>query len=142
MSKREPTCFLTADTALVVGNEVLLVKRRNEPFRGMWCLPGGFIDADEKVLDGCLRELREETSVTGVLLEFFGAYGDPGRDPRGRTVTFMYWARLDSKPEAKAGDDAAEFNWFDLYNPPAMAFDHGQMLADIRARLAAITGKK
>ena len=135
MTSRQPNCFLAADTAVIVGNEVLLVRRRNEPFRGMWCLPGGFVDPGERVVDGALRELREETSVNAVNVRFFGAYGDPGRDPRGRTVSFVYWVRADRKPQATAGDDAADFKWFDLNRLPEMAFDHGSILAEMRSRL-------
>jgi 8-oxo-dGTP diphosphatase len=132
---RQPNCFLTADAVLIVGNEVLLVQRKNEPFQGAWCIPGGFVDPEEKVLDAAKRELQEETGVENVELTQVGAYGDPGRDPRGRTVSFVYWCLLDKKPPAVAADDAADCNWFDLNALPKMAFDHGQILADIRTRL-------
>lgn len=135
---RSPNCFLTADTALIVGNEILLVRRKNDPFKGNWCLPGGFVDPDERVHDAAMRELMEETGITGVTTEQFGAYGDPGRDPRGRTVSLVYWTRLASKPDATAGDDAAEAGWFPLADLPPMAFDHGTIVNDIKHRLAKI----
>jgi 8-oxo-dGTP diphosphatase len=135
VAKREHNCFLTADAALICRDEVLLVRRKNEPFRGKWCLPGGFVDPDELVQAGALRELQEETGVAGVELHPFGVYSDPGRDPRGRTVTFVFWAALAEKPKTVASDDAAECGWFRLDNPPEMAFDHGKILADIRSRL-------
>src|SRR5688500_16009399 len=97
-----PPCYLTADSILIVGIEVLLVKRKHEPFQGKWGLPGGFVDQDEKVLDAAKRELQEETGVENVSLTQFGAYGDPGRDPRGRTVSLVYWSLLEHKPNAKA----------------------------------------
>ena len=127
--------MLTADSILIVGNEVLLVQRKHEPFQGNWGLPGGFVDPDEKVLDAAHRELQEETGVTNVTLTPFGAYGDPGRDPRGRTVSLVYMSILERKPHAKAADDAADCAWFDLNHLPEMAFDHAQILADVRARL-------
>ena len=130
-----PTCLLTADAVLIVGTEVLLVQRKHDPFQGKWCIPGGFVDPEEKVLDAARRELQEETGVENVSLTQFGAYGDPGRDPRGRTVSFVYWCLLDAKPSATAADDAADCNWFDLNVLPEMAFDHGQILADVRTRL-------
>jgi 8-oxo-dGTP diphosphatase len=136
--ERTPNCYLTADTVLIVENEILLVRRKNEPFRGSWCFPGGFVDPGEKVEDGALRELMEETGVTGVKVEQFGAYGDPGRDPRGRTVSFVYWSRLHRKPEVKANDDAMEAGWFSLEQLPPLAFDHGKIAQDIRRRLRAM----
>ena len=132
---RTPNCYLTADIVLISGNEVLLVRRKNDPYRGSWCFPGGFIELDEKVEDGALRELMEETGVTGVRVEQFGAYGDPGRDPRGRTVAVVYWARIMTRPEIKAGDDAAAAGWFSLSQLPPLAFDHGRIAQDIIRRL-------
>ena len=130
-----PCSYLTADAVLIVDNEVLLVQRKYDPFKGKWGFPGGFVDPDEKVLDGAKRELQEETGITNVELSQFGAYGDPGRDPRGRTVSFVYWAFPKEKPHAKAADDAANCGWFSLDNLPEMAFDHGKILSDVRNRL-------
>ncbi|MGH9857761.1 MAG: NUDIX domain-containing protein [Acidobacteriota bacterium] len=132
---RNPNCLLTADAILIVRNEVLLVQRKNEPFQGKWCIPGGFVDPDEKVMDAAKRELQEETAVENIALTQFGAYGDPGRDPRGRTVSFVYWCLLERKPSTMAADDAADCKWFDLDALPEMAFDHGQILTDVRAKL-------
>jgi 8-oxo-dGTP diphosphatase len=128
---RKPNCYLTADSALIVGKEILLVQRKHDPFGGQWALPGGFVDPEEKTEDGALRELMEETGVTGVRMQQFRAYGDPGRDPRGRTVSVVFWARLSEKPDAHAGDDAAETGWFSLEDLPPMAFDHGQIAKDL-----------
>jgi len=131
---RIPHFYMTADALLVAGNEVLLIRRKNEPFRGKWALPGGFVDAEERIPNAALRELEEETGITGVPLKEFGTYGEPGRDPRGRVVCVVYWAHLPEKPTATANDDAAECGWFDLDHPPEMAFDHAQILADARRR--------
>jgi 8-oxo-dGTP diphosphatase len=129
---RPYNCYLTADTIVNVGDDVLLVRRKNEPFRGIWCFPGGFVDLDEKVLDGALRELQEETGITNVKVEVFGTYADPGRDPRGRTVTVVYRTHPSQRPEVRAGDDAAECGWFSLKNLPEMAFDHSKIAEDFR----------
>jgi 8-oxo-dGTP diphosphatase len=83
-------------------------------------------------LDAALRELQEETGVENVNVVTFGTYGDPGRDPRGRTVTVVYIAQLNEKPQARAGDDAAECGWFQLNALPPMAFDHKKVLEDYR----------
>jgi 8-oxo-dGTP diphosphatase len=129
---RPYNCYLTADTIVNVGDDVLLVRRKNEPFRGMWCFPGGFVDPDEKILDGALRELQEETGITNVTVQEFGTYGDPGRDPRGRTVTVVYRTHPTERPEVKAGDDAAECGWFSINKLPLMAFDHAKIAEDFR----------
>ena len=93
------------------------------------------MDADEKIPDAAIREMQEETGITGIPLREFGTYGDPGRDPRGRVVCVVYWAVLDQKPEATAGDDAADCRWFDLDQLPDLAFDHARILADARQKL-------
>lgn len=133
--KREHNCYLAADSLVFVGNEVLLVQRKNEPFRGKWAVPGGFVDPDERLEAAARRELEEETGLKNVPLKLFAAYGEPGRDPRGRTVTFVYWARLREKPEAKAADDAEDCRWFDLEHLPGLAFDHDQVLKDAMRRM-------
>lgn len=133
---------VTADIAIVTREaepRVLLIRRKQEPFAGAWALPGGFVDPNEPLADAARRELREETGVTGVDLEQLAAFGDPGRDPRGWTVTVAFLARVDaSAVTASAGDDAAAVAWHSLASPPSpLAFDHAQMLARVRARLAA-----
>jgi 8-oxo-dGTP diphosphatase len=130
-----PCSYLTADAILIVADQVLLVQRKNEPFKGKWAFPGGFIDENEGVLDGAKRELQEETGIENVSLSQFGAYADPGRDPRGRTVSIVFWSFLTEKPEAKASDDAANCEWFLLNQLPQMAFDHELILSDVRRRI-------
>jgi 8-oxo-dGTP diphosphatase len=137
---KRPTCYLTADAILIVGNDVLLVQRKHDPFQGKWALPGGFVDEDEKTLDAAKRELQEETGVENISLTQFGAYGDPGRDPRGRVVSVVYWSLLEKQPETSAADDAADCKWFDLNDLPDLAFDHAQILADVRNRLKLMRG--
>jgi 8-oxo-dGTP diphosphatase len=133
---------VTADIVIVsleLEPRVLLIRRADEPFQGAWALPGGFVDPDETLAEAAHRELQEETGVTGVHLEQLGAFGDPGRDPRGWTVTVAFLARLDrSAVKPKAGDDAAAVKWHPLDRPPKkLAFDHDKILARARARLAA-----
>jgi 8-oxo-dGTP diphosphatase len=137
---KRPTCYLTADAILIVENDVLLVQRKHDPFQGKWALPGGFAGEDEKTLDAAKRELQEETGVENISLTQFGAYGDPDRDPRGRVVSVVYWSLLEKQPEARAADDAADCKWFDLNDLPDLAFDHAQILADVRNRLKLMRG--
>ena len=97
-----PRPGLTVDACIIAprdsGPHVLLIKRKKDPFEGSWALPGGFVDEGERLIDAAARELKEETSVDPgkVPLEQVGAYGDPGRDPRGWTVSAVYCAILPS----------------------------------------------
>lgn len=110
--------------------KLLLVNRKYEPFKGKWCLPGGFVDIDEELDDAAARELAEETALVEVRLEQIHAFGNVGRDPRGRviTVTFMGIVTKEQN-KLKAGDDAAEARWFDIEKlPEDMAFDHNEVV--------------
>jgi len=130
-----PRPMLTADCVVVNDrNEILLVKRGNEPFRGCWALPGGFMEMDETIERCAVRELEEETSlvVTEQDIRLIGIYSAPGRDPRGRTVTAAYLVKIEegSMKNAHAGDDAAELRWWPLSALPPLAFDHAQIVDD------------
>jgi len=104
--------------------EILLIKRGNDPFKGKWALPGGFVDENESLEVAAARELKEETGLNGILLTQMHAFGNPGRDPRGHTVSVVYVGYLPLDLEAIAGDDAAEVAWFKLDSLPDLAFDH------------------
>lgn len=105
---------------------VLLVRRGREPFAGCWALPGGFVEMDEALRAAALRELAEETGVTGVPLAQFHTYGDPGRDPRGRSISVVYAGLAEAGGSApRGGDDAADARWFPVDALPVLAFDHG-----------------
>ncbi|GFO80751.1 MAG: hypothetical protein A49_03780 [Methyloceanibacter sp.] len=90
---------------------VLLIRRRHEPFKGGYALPGGFVEIGETVEEACRRELREETGVCARDLRLVGVYSDPSRDPRGHTVSVAFLAQLAAPAEAVAGDDAAAAEW-------------------------------
>jgi len=118
--------------------EALLVKRRHWPFEGTWAIPGGFVNPDESLEDSARRELAEETNVRDVYLEQLYTFGDPGRDPRTRVITVVYYAliRAEQLPRVvRAGDDAAETAWFPVYTLPTMAFDHEKILTYTMQRL-------
>src|SRR2546423_15700915 len=105
---------VTVDVVIVTREaapKVLLIRRRADPFAGAWALPGGFVDPGETLAAAAERELREETGVGGVDLEQLAAFGDPGRDPRGWTVSVAYLARVEAGAAAAAADDAAEVGW-------------------------------
>ena len=129
-----PRPMVTADVACFAEEEgrtwLLLIQRNHAPFAGRWALPGGFVDENEALEAAASRELREETGLEAAPLEQFGAYGDPGRDPRGHTVTVAYLARLPRRVEAAGADDAAAASWFAVDELPPLAFDHDRIIAD------------
>lgn len=143
-----PRPAVTVDTVLcrcgpTGALQVLLIRRARAPYAGSWALPGGFVDVDEDLPDAARRELLEETGVRVRRLLQLGAYGTPGRDPRGHSVGVAFLALAGPGAAAPvAGDDAAACGWFALWRPPAMAFDHGCMLRDARARLRALAGDR
>ena len=108
--------------------QVLLIKRRDEPFKDHWAVPGGFVEVGvghkskgeqgESLYDAAARELKEETDLDverdGVFLEQLFTFGDPGRDPRGRVISVAYYALVspDATARVRAGDDATEALWF------------------------------
>ena len=134
-----PRPALTVDLVIATREprpRVLLIRRRSEPFAGRWALPGGFVNENEPLAIAAQRETLEETGVEVTDLEQLYTAGDPGRDPRGWTVTVGYLVRVkadDLKPVA--ADDAEAVGWFPLEKLPQMAFDHATILARARARI-------
>ena len=122
--------------------DVLLIRRARSPFKDYWAFPGGFVDQDEDLEAAAHRELEEETGISGLRLEQIGAFGVPGRDPRGHTVSIAFGAVLtDGNVSVRAADDAAEAGWFSIEAPPALAFDHDKILAAALDRFRESVGQ-
>lgn len=133
-----PRPALTVDVVIATREaapRMLLIRRGKDPFKGRWALPGGFVDENERLIDAAKRELVEETGVEIDELEQLYTAGDPGRDPRGWTVSVVFLARVADPPAATAADDATEVGWFPLHQPPEMAFDHATILIRAAARI-------
>lgn len=134
-----PRPTVTVDVVILTREpkpRVLLIRRKNEPFAGAWAIPGGFVNMDEDLETAARRELIEETGVRVARLEQLHTFGDPGRDPRGRTISVVYMAQLSAARLApRAQDDAAEVGWHPLDRLPPLAFDHGTVLALARRRV-------
>lgn len=114
------------------GLRILMIRRKQDPFAGSWAFPGGFVEIEEMFEDAARRELLEETgfAATGPL-GFVGVYGDPGRDPRGRTISMVYaTAVARSWKKVAGGDDAAAAEWLDPWTLRDLAFDHDTILGD------------
>ena len=109
--------------------KLLLVERGIPPFKGMWALPGGYLQMDEDAIDGAKRELFEETGLRDAYIEQFRTFSAVDRDPRGRVITIAHLA-LVRISEVKGGDDAAKAQWFPLKDVPQLAFDHDMILRE------------
>lgn len=120
---------LTVDGIIFLGDSFLAVKRKNEPFQGMFALPGGFVDYGETVEQAVVREILEETSIHTKVHLPVGVYSRPDRDPRGHTISCVFiMSSISGK--AKAGDDAAAVKWLSWKEPGELAFDHAEILKD------------
>jgi len=117
--------------------QVLLVRRGKEPFRGLWALPGGFVEIDEELEDAVTRELAEETGLVGVPLRQMYTFGKCGRDPRGRQITIVHMGVVEGRGgRLKAGDDANAAKWFAIDKLPLpLAFDHEEAIRMAVSRL-------
>ncbi len=108
---------------------VLLIRRKQDPFKDRWALPGGFVEIDESLEAAAARELEEETGVRDVYLEQLYTFGNPKRDPRGRVISVAYFALIDAeRQQIVAADDAADARWHSVFKPPKLAFDHAAVL--------------
>lgn len=127
MTSKPSTPPVAVDVIIEVDGGLVLIERRNPP--PGWALPGGFVDPGETVESAAIREVREETGLDVELVRQFHVYSEPGRDPRGHTVSVVFVGRAEGEP--RAATDAAEARVFpkdDL--PEPLAFDHDRILAD------------
>ena len=128
-----PRPAVTADCVVITNEQqpkVLLIQRGNEPFKGCWAFPGGFMDMDETTEHCAVRELKEETGLSVSDLHQIGTYSKIGRDPRGRTISVAYLVIIDSPVEVTGQDDATKAEWFPITNLPHLAFDHFDIMQD------------
>jgi 8-oxo-dGTP diphosphatase len=123
---------------------VLLVRRRYEPYERYWALPGGLLEPDETLEEAAERELREETGVTDTYMEQLATFSEVDRDPRGRVISCCYLALVDGgRVRLRPGSDAREAAWRPLEQllretgeGTVLAFDHDRILGYARQRLA------
>ena len=138
-----PRPAVTADCVVITKEaepKVLLIQRGNEPFKGAWAFPGGFMNMDETTEHCAIRELFEETGLQVFNIQQIGTYSNVNRDPRGRTITVAYLAIIDKPVAVRGQDDAAKAAWWPLSELPALelAFDHAIIMHDAIKRLQRI----
>ena len=133
-----PRPAVTVDAVVFVKEDnelkVLLIKRAHAPFEGEWAFPGGFLDMEETCETAVVRELQEETGLSGIKFTQAFTVSTVDRDPRGRTISVVFYGFTDiNNQEVKAADDAKDAQWFSVEELPDMAFDHAKVLEDLLA---------
>ncbi len=137
-----PRMLVTVDSVIFLNDSkglfthILLIKRKNNPFEGHYALPGGFPEIDELLCDAAMRELQEETGLTGIALHQLGAFDKIGRDPRDRNIAIAFWGYTTiENASISAGDDAEKAEWFPLESLPPLAFDHSEIIRVAKEKL-------
>ena len=129
--------MLTVDMVVLTdasAPSLLLVQRAHPPFAGEWALPGGFVEAGERISEAAPRELAEETGLEAGALWLLGVYDTPGRDPRGWTVSIAYLTTVGEEVPVRGADDASDARWFQTCELPELAFDHSTIISDALQR--------
>jgi 8-oxo-dGTP diphosphatase len=127
----------TVDVIIEQNSRILMIRRKNDPYKGCLALPGGFVDEGERIEDAARREANEETSLNVHLVDILGVYSDPQRDPRGHLISTVFVGIVPTNNlsvEASAQDDALEVEWINLeaINKSNIAFDHKKILFDYK----------
>ena len=130
------TPLLTVDALIIYEGKLVLIKRKNPPYKDQFALPGGFVDIGERVEQATIREAKEETGLDIYITRLLGVYSDPLRDPRGHTVSICFTAY--GEGDLKAGSDAEGIKLFNLHDLPKLAFDHNKIVEDFIYNVGAI----
>jgi 8-oxo-dGTP diphosphatase len=133
------TPLLTVDPIIIYNSGIVFVKRKNDPFKGMFALPGGFVEVGETAEQAVVREALEETGLSIEIVKLLGVYSEPSRDPRGHTVSICYLAK--GTGILKAGSDAAEVALFSIDGIPKLAFDHNHIIEQARVDINGVLSK-
>jgi 8-oxo-dGTP diphosphatase len=128
MKREQP--WIAADSVVFdKSGGVLLIRRKNAPFQGLFALPGGFVEVGETTEAAALRELKEETGIEGSSPRLIGVYSDPGRDPRHHVISIAYLV-LPRSYDVRAGDDASDAGFVATWQRERLAFDHYRIITD------------
>lgn len=121
--------MLAADGLILIDEKLVLIRRKHYPFEDKLALPGGMVEYGEKVEDAVCREMKEETGLDVRISEMLGVYSEPGRDPRGHTISVAYILEHVGG-ELRSGDDAKAIELVDIDKVPDLAFDHNEIVED------------
>lgn len=124
------TPLLAVDALIIYEGKLVLIKRKNPPYKDQFALPGGSVEIGETVEDATIREAKEETDLDIEIIKLLGVYSDPKRDPRSHTVSICFIAR--GEGNLRAGSDAKDIGLFDLNQLPELAFDHNKIIDDAK----------
>ncbi|MDP3998924.1 MAG: NUDIX hydrolase [bacterium] len=127
----------TADGLVIKDGKTLLVERNNEPYKGFWAIPGGYVEWGETFEEAVVREVREETNLETRIKSMVGVYSDPHRSP-DHTITVAYLLEI-LGGEVKKSEEATDIGWFPLNDLPPLAFDHRQIIDDCLAKIRIIS---
>ncbi len=130
------TPLLTVDTVILYMGKLVFIKRKNDPFKGHFALPGGFVEVGETVETAAVREAKEETGLDVDIIKLLGVYSEPSRDPRGHTVSVCFLAL--GRGNLKAGSDALDTGLFGINEIPELAFDHNKIIEKARSDINGI----
>ncbi|MHC1704122.1 MAG: NUDIX domain-containing protein [Tenuifilaceae bacterium] len=137
-----PRMLVTVDALIFLKDslhpvpEILLIKRKNDPFKGQYALPGGFPESDELLKDAAKRELLEETGLNGIELSQLLAFDKIGRDPRDRNICVAFYGHTTAENSTVTGsDDAEQAGWYKINDLPPLAFDHTEIIDFARKKL-------
>jgi 8-oxo-dGTP diphosphatase len=140
-----PRPALTVDNVILARENdewlVLLIQRKHNPFKNFWALPGGFVEPNEPIESAALRELKEETGITGIKINFLNFFDEPDRDPRERTISMAFMGTVNKDIFLKASSDARKAEWFRIDKLPDLAFDHKKIIDMAKLRLTGIIPK-
>jgi len=130
------TPLLTVDAVIIYENKLVLIRRRNPPFQGLFALPGGFVEVGETVEAAIIREAKEETGLDIEIIKLLGVYSEPSRDPRGHTVSVVFLAR--GSGILKPDSDAIDLGLFNFTEIPGLAFDHNKIIENAMSDINGI----
>ena len=130
---------LTVDGIVQIDDKIVLIKRKNPPFKDFWAFPGGFVEYGETTENAVLREIYEETNLKTKIKHLLGVYSDPNRDPRGHTVSVVYILEP-VEGTLKGSDDAKDAKLFKIEDVKNLdlAFDHKKIFDDYIGYLVKI----
>ncbi|HIH78261.1 MAG TPA: NUDIX hydrolase [Halobacteria archaeon] len=130
---------VAVDGIVLYNKNIVLIQRKNPPFKGRYALPGGFVEYGETTESALKREVKEETGLNAEIIGLVGVYSDPNRDPRGHVISICYLALGDG--DLKADTDAELVSLFSIDNIPELAFDHNQMINDAKEEINEVLSK-